>query len=548
MSVYVSALDLFSIGIGPSSSHTVGPMRAAGRFVAELAEAGILPHVTRVECTLYGSLAATGVGHGTPDAVVAGLAGERSETCDPAAVHGAWARATEAGMLTLGTGSAPDASSTGYDTKFGSNGSAATATADTASDARAGDEVSTLRQALGRSNSAGRVEVPFQASDLTFEPRTRMPEHPNALTLRAYAAGSRGPIVERTFFSIGGGFIAERGVEAEPDESGSTGSESAESGSVGPRSAGPGSAGIGSSGPRSAGPGAAGPGYSTQWPFSTAAELLALCAEHRLGVCDVAYRIELERHGEAELLAGLDAIRNAMHDCVERGLHAHGELPGGLHVPRRAEAMREQLDVMPADAPDFAAEWMRAYALAVNEENAAGGRVVTAPTNGAAGIVPAVLEYHLRFNPRATDADAHRYLLTAAAIGSILKANASISGAEGGCQAEVGSACAMAAAGLCAVLGGTPDQVENAAEIAVEHHLGLTCDPVGGLVQIPCIERNAIAASTAVSAARLALHGDGRHLVPLDVAVETMRQTGADMSDRYKETSAAGLAVNVIEC
>ncbi|MGN6204555.1 L-serine ammonia-lyase [Humibacter sp.] len=460
MSVYVSALDLFSIGIGPSSSHTVGPMRAAGRFVAELAEAGILPHVTRVECTLYGSLAATGVGHGTPDAVVAGLAGERSETCDPAAVHGAWARASERGVLTLGTGD-------------------------------------------GHAH-----EVPFQASDLTFEPRTRMPEHPNALTLRAHAAGSRAPVVERTFFSIGGGFIAERGVESEPE----------------------------------------GTGQSTQWPFSTAAELLALCAEHGLGVCDVAYRIELERRGEAQLLAGLDAIRYAMHDCVERGLHSDGELPGGLHVPRRAEAMREQLETMPPDAPDFAAEWMRAFALAVNEENAAGGRVVTAPTNGAAGIVPAVLEYHLRFNPRATDADAQRYLLTAAAIGSILKANASISGAEGGCQAEVGSACAMAAAGLCAVLGGTPDQVENAAEIAVEHHLGLTCDPVGGLVQIPCIERNAIAASTAVSAARLALHGDGRHVVPLDVAVETMRQTGADMSDRYKETSAAGLAVNVIEC
>jgi L-serine dehydratase len=460
MSVYVSALELFSIGIGPSSSHTVGPMRAAGRFVAELAEAGILPHVTRVECTLYGSLAATGVGHGTPDAVVAGLAGERSETCDPAAVHGAWARASERGMLTLGTED-------------------------------------------GHSH-----EVPFQASDLTFEPRTRMPEHPNALTLRAYTAASDAPAVERTFFSIGGGFIAERG----------------------------------------AAPGQVVTGRATPWSFSTAAELIALCTEHGLGVCDIAYRIELEHRTEAEVIAGLDAIRNAMRDCIERGLHSDGELPGGLHVPRRAEAMREQLESLPADSPDLAGEWMRAFALAVNEENAAGGRVVTAPTNGAAGIVPAVLEYHLRFNPRATDADAHRYLLTAAAIGSILKANASISGAEGGCQAEVGSACAMAAAGLCAVLGGTPDQVENAAEIAVEHHLGLTCDPVGGLVQIPCIERNAIAASTAVSAARLALHGDGRHLVPLDVAVETMRQTGADMSDRYKETSAAGLAVNVIEC
>jgi L-serine dehydratase len=461
MSVYVSALELFSIGIGPSSSHTVGPMRAAGSFVSGLAERGILDDVTRVECTLYGSLAATGVGHGTPDAVVAGLAGERSETCRPSDVHGAWARATERGEL-----------------------------------------------ALAASSGGPSGTVPFRASDLTFEPRTRMPEHPNALTLRACTADDDVPSVERTFFSIGGGFIAERGVASEPDSTVT----------------------------------------ATRWPFSTAAELLALCAEHGLSVCDIAYRIELERRSEPDVIAGLDAIRDAMHDCIERGLHSDGELPGGLHVPRRAEAMREQLETMPPESPDFAAEWMRAFALAVNEENAAGGRVVTAPTNGAAGIVPAVLEYHLRFNPRATDADARRYLLTAAAIGSILKANASISGAEGGCQAEVGSACAMAAAGLCAVLGGTPDQVENAAEIAVEHHLGLTCDPVGGLVQIPCIERNAIASSTAVSAARLALHGDGRHLVPLDVAVETMRQTGADMSDRYKETSAAGLAVNVIEC
>lgn len=456
MSVYVSALDLFSIGIGPSSSHTVGPMRAAERFAAALGDAGILHEVTRVSCVLYGSLAATGVGHGTPDAVVAGLAGLHPETCDPELVHGAWAGAAERGTLTL----------------------------------------------------AGGPTVPFAASDIAFEPRTKLPEHPNALVLRAWTSDdAQDPAFEQTWLSVGGGFVRLRG--AAPST----------------------------------------PAIDSEWAFDNAVELLRLCAERGVRVCDVAWRSELAARSEQDVIDGLDAIWLAMHECIERGLRpGTRELPGGLHVPRRAGAMRERLETCGPDQPDLPGEWMRAFALAVNEENAAGGRVVTAPTNGAAGILPAVLEYHLRFNPNAKQEDATTFLLTAAAVGSILKANASISGAEGGCQAEVGSACAMAAAGLCAVLGGTPAQVENAAEIAVEHHLGLTCDPVGGLVQIPCIERNAIASSTAVSAARLALGGDGSHIVPLDVAIETMRQTGADMSDRYKETSAAGLAVNVIEC
>ena len=286
-------------------------------------------------------------------------------------------------------------------------------------------------------------------------------------------------------------------------------------------------------------------------PYASSAELLALCALHDISICEVARANEEAIHGAERLGAGLDAIWGAMHECVEAGSVATGILPGGLKVKRRAAAIRMQLEEyesLPVRERDTSTEWLHAFALAVNEENASGGRVVTAPTNGAAGIIPAVGHYYLRFVPGANAAGIRRYLLTAVAIGSLVKANASISGAEGGCQAEVGSACAMAAGALCAVLGGTPGQVENAAEIAMEHHLGLTCDPVGGLVQVPCIERNAIASSTAVSAARLALHGDGTHLVSLDTVIETMRQTGLDMMTKYKETSEGGLAVNVIEC
>jgi L-serine dehydratase len=313
---------------------------------------------------------------------------------------------------------------------------------------------------------------------------------------------------EETYFSVGGGFIRREGEEVSP-------------------------------------------GSQHVWPmpFATSAALISLCDENGLGIDEIALANELSQHSKEEVTHRLDAIWDAMHRCVEAGLNSTGILPGGLQVKRRAAELREHLVAADlAHERDTTTEWLHAFALAVNEENAAGGRVVTAPTNGAAGIVPAVASYYLRFVKGADAEGIHRYLLTATAIGSLFKANASISGAEAGCQGEIGPACAMAAGGLCAVLGGTPRQVENAAEIAMEHHLGLTCDPVGGLVQIPCIERNAIAASTAVSAARLALHGDGSHVVSLDTVIETMRQTGLDMSTKYKETSEGGLAVNVIEC
>ncbi len=318
------------------------------------------------------------------------------------------------------------------------------------------------------------------------------------------------PLYEETYYSIGGGFIRRDGDPVTTEAP-----------------------------------------VSQPYPFSSGAELLALCQRTGLSISGIARANEEAVHGAKKLNAGLDAIWAAMHTCVEAGLNADGTLPGGLGVKRRAAAVRatlDQYDRLPQRERDTSTEWLHAFALAVNEENAAGGRVVTAPTNGAAGIIPAVGHYYLRFVPGANAEGIRDYLLTAVAIGSLAKANASISGAEGGCQAEVGSACAMASAGLCAVLGGTPEQIENAAEIAMEHHLGLTCDPVGGLVQIPCIERNAIASSTAVSAARLSLHGDGTHIVSLDMVIETMRQTGVDMMTKYKETSEGGLAVNVVEC
>ncbi|MBN9185355.1 MAG: L-serine ammonia-lyase, iron-sulfur-dependent, subunit alpha [Microbacterium sp.] len=504
MTAYVSAFELFSIGVGPSSSHTVGPMRAARDFAARLRASGLLDDVGRVECRLYGSLGATGLGHGTPDAVVAGLQGLDPESVDPAVVRAAWTDWPDGRPLALD----------------------------------------------------GTHPVPFATADVAFEPRTRLPGHPNAMTLRAYAGpasdAAAAVLAEDTYYSVGGGFIRREGepvrVSAHPFPLG----------------------------------------------FDTAAELLALCDEHGITIAEAARRNEEALRSESDVAAGLDAIWDAMAACVEAGLHTGGVLPGMLKVKRRASAIREQLEASEAGGHrELPGEWLGAFALAVNEENASGGRVVTAPTNGAAGIVPAVAMYWWRFladsglgvgnavtphgelvgsallgfaahqqlGPVVPDVlDDHavaeanrrrgirRYLLTATALGSLFKANASISGAEGGCQAEVGSACAMAAGGLTAVMGGTNRQIENAAEIAMEHHLGLTCDPVGGLVQIPCIERNAIAASTAVAAARLALRGDGTHYVPLDTVVETMRQTGIDMSTKYKETSEGGLAVNVIEC
>jgi L-serine dehydratase len=452
--VYVSALELFSIGIGPSSSHTVGPMRAGLAF-ARRAVAAMPDGLQRVQAVLYGSLAATGLGHGTPDALVAGLAGMEPETCDPEAVRGAWSGHAQGTPLML----------------------------------------------------AGVFPVGFDTADVVFDPFTRGHEHPNTLTLRAWSSESEEPILEETYFSVGGGFIHRAGDDPQPAAAAPKGVPA----------------------------------------FRTAAELLALCTGDRT-IADAAWAAECGLRSAAEVRAGLDAIWAAMRACVEAGLHARGTLPGGLGVPRRAAALRTSLERTGETTRDATSVWLQAFALAVNEENASGGRVVTAPTNGAAGILPAVLSHYWRFEPGADVEGVRTFLLTAAAVGSLIKANASISGAEGGCQAEVGSACAMAAAGLCAVLGGTPQQVENAAEIAMEHHLGLTCDPIAGLVQIPCIERNAIAATTAVTAAQLALRGDGSHIVSLDAVIETMRQTGDDMSDKYKETSRGGLAVNVVEC
>jgi L-serine dehydratase len=475
-------------------------MRAALDFAQRLAASGALPQVARVGCTLYGSLGATGIGHGTPDAVVAGLRGLSPETCDPADVRRAW------------------------------------------TDLEAGSTLSMY----------GWHEVPFAKGDIVFAPRTRLPGHPNAMTLTAWA-NEGGVVSEETYYSVGGGFIRRDGEEAAV--------------------------------------------ATARFPYSygDAASLLALCDEHGLSIAEVARLNETALRSERDVAAGLDAIWDAMAGCITAGLHADGVLPGILKVKRRAGVIRDQLEVTEAEGHrELPGEWLGAFALAVNEENAAGGRVVTAPTNGAAGILPAVAMYWWRFladsglgagnavtpygelvgsallgfGPDAgalapsvgpaLDAEQtaeanrrrgiRRFLLTATALGSLFKANASISGAEGGCQAEVGSACAMAAGGLTAVMGGTNRQIENAAEIAMEHHLGLTCDPIGGLVQIPCIERNAIAASTAVTAARLALRGDGSHYVSLDAVVETMRQTGLDMSTKYKETSEGGLAVNVIEC
>lgn len=450
---YVSALDLFSVGVGPSSSHTVGPMRAAREFLVSLADAGLLDRVGRIEVALYGSLAATGLGHGTPDAVLAGLQGLEPETCDPDDVRGLTGRVEGAGSLSL----------------------------------------------------LGRHPVGFAPGDLRLAPLTRLPQHPNALGFEVFDdAGSS--VARQVYFSVGGGFVVREGDDDR-----------------------------------------ALPAREAPLGFATAAELLSLCDAQGSSIAAIAWINEVALHGADAVEAGLEERWTAMEGCIEAGLGATGILPGWMKVPRRAASVAATLRSTP-DAPDVAAQWLQAYALAVNEENAGGGRVVTAPTNGAAGIIPAVGRYALDFLGASRSSIVRDYLLTAAVIGSLYKRNASISGAEAGCQGEVGSAASMAAAGLTAVLGGTPRQVENAAEIAMEHHLGLTCDPVGGFVQVPCIERNAIAAGTAVAATRLALLGDGAHFVSLDTVIETMRQTGRDMASSYKETSEAGLAVNVIEC
>ncbi|MCU1685082.1 MAG: L-serine ammonia-lyase [Amycolatopsis sp.] len=455
----ISVFDLFSIGIGPSSSHTVGPMRAARTFVDGLADDNVLTSTTRVRAELFGSLGATGHGHGSDKAVLLGLSGERPESIDTDTVA---------------------------------------------------SKVATIREA-GRLSLRGEHEIAFdEDTDLTMHRRKSLPAHPNGMTFCAFDAA--GEVVrERTYYSVGGGFVRDETYENEP-------------------------AIVEDSTP-------------LPYPFRTGGDLLAHCRETGLPVSEIMMLNELSWRTREEVKQGLLDIWQVMIECVNNGCEHEGVLPGGLKVPRRARSLHEKL--LAEDGvgdPLYAMDWVSLYALAVNEENAAGGRVVTAPTNGAAGIIPAVLHYYQKFMRGSDDDGVVTFLLTAGALGSILKQTGSISGAEVGCQGEVGSACAMAAAGLTELLGGSPAQVENAAEIGVEHHLGLTCDPVGGLVQIPCIERNAVGASKAIHAARMAMRGDGSHIVTLDKAIKTMRETGADMSIKYKETSRGGLAVNVIEC
>jgi L-serine dehydratase len=452
----VSVFDLFSIGIGPSSSHTVGPMRAALTFAEGLAPD--LDRVHRLRVELFGSLGATGRGHGTDRAIVLGLMGERPESVDPATVNERVAAARAAGIV----------------------------------------------------NVLGRREVALAKDDLVFNRRASLPFHPNGMTFTAFGADDA-PLSERTFYSVGGGFVV--------DET-ATGADRIKADDT-----------------------------PLTYPFHTGVELLQRCAESGLPISGVMLANELAWRPEAEVRDRLLEIWAVMQECVRAGCAATGTLPGGLNVRRRAPELQADLVADPFSTdPLRVMDWVDLFALAVNEENAAGGRVVTAPTNGAAGVLPAVLHYYTRFVPGAGDDDVVCFLLTAGAIGVLYKENASISGAEVGCQGEVGSACSMAAGALCEVMGGTPAQVENAAEIGMEHNLGLTCDPIGGLVQVPCIERNAMAAVKAINAARIALRGDGEHIVSLDKVIKTMRDTGADMKSKYKETSRGGLAVNVIEC
>jgi L-serine dehydratase len=456
----IGVFDLFKIGIGPSSSHTGGPMAAAHKFARGLHDDGLLPDVARVEAILYGSLGLTGKGHGSDKAVLLGLSGEKPEFVDVDTIE---------------------------------------------------DRLAAMR-ASGTVSLYGTHEIPFVVGeDLVFERKISLPEHPNGMRFTAYSAGGE-KLREKVYFSVGGGFVVDENATGadriKPDDT------------------------------------------VLPYPFTTGEELLKHCAATGLSIS--ALMMENEKafgRTEEEIRAGILNLWRVMSECVRRGISKEGMLPGGLKVKRRANRLYRRLQAEPAEKdPLQAMDWVSLFALAVNEENAAGGRIVTAPTNGAAGIIPAVLTYFTRFIPRADDEGVVRFLLTAAAIGVLIKENASISGAEVGCQGEVGSACAMAAAGLTEVLGGTPEQVENAAEIGIEHNLGLTCDPIGGLVQIPCIERNAVASIKAITAARIALRGDGRHFVSLDKAIKTMRDTGRDMLDKYKETSRGGLAVNVIEC
>ncbi|MBU6246415.1 MAG: L-serine ammonia-lyase [Xanthomonadaceae bacterium] len=458
----VSVFDLFKIGIGPSSSHTVGPMRAAARFCERwLDEKGVIDRVARVRAELFGSLAMTGRGHGTDKAVLLGLEGAHPDTVDPDAIPDALARIRKTHRIRL----------------------------------------------------LGRHEIAFdEKADLVFNKRQKLPFHTNGMRFCAYDAQGN-ELATRDYYSVGGGFVVNHDEAAEDRIVADT--------------------------------------TEQPYPFASGDELLRLCEQHGLSIARLMLANESVWRPEAETRAGLLRIWQAMQDCVTRGLRSPGVLPGGLKVGRRAPAMAEDLRRQPEAAlkdPLTILDWVNLYALAVNEENAAGGRVVTAPTNGAAGIVPAVLKYFHHFCPRFDENGVIDFLLTAGAIGILYKENASISGAEVGCQGEVGVACSMAAGGLTAALGGSIHQVEMAAEIGMEHNLGLTCDPIGGLVQIPCIERNAMASVKAINASRMALKSDGKHRVSLDKVIATMRATGRDMKDKYKETSRGGLAVNVIEC
>ena len=458
----VSTFDLYKIGIGPSSSHTVGPMRAAARFVEHhLAEAGRLGDVARVRAEVFGSLALTGRGHGTDKAVMMGLDGHWPNRIDPDVIPAALERIRA-------------------------------------------DKVIRLH---------GQREIAFnEKSDLVMNKRQKLPFHTNGMRFIAYDA-SGAEIASRDYYSVGGGFVVNQDEAAEDRIVADT--------------------------------------TPVAHPFASGDEMLARCASSGLSIAQLMMENELAWRSEADIRDGLRELWQAMQECVARGIRQSGTLPGGLHVVRRAPSLHAELSSKPEAAmrdPLTVLDWVNLYALAVNEENAAGGRVVTAPTNGAAGIIPAVLHYYDRFCPGANEAGVFEFLLTASAVGILYKENASISGAEVGCQGEVGVACSMAAGGLVAALGGTSSQIENAAEIGMEHNLGLTCDPIGGLVQIPCIERNAMGAVKAINAARMAARGDGKHKVSLDKVIKTMRETGRDMQDKYKETSRGGLAVNVIEC
>lgn len=450
----ISVTDLFTIGIGPSSSHTVGPMRAARRFAEELVSIGA-SDITRITVELLGSLSFTGKGHRTDVAVMLGLLGFTPEGVDPDRVDEYVGKIRRDGTLSL----------------------------------------------LSRRS----ITFSYEA-DIVFS-HDFHPTHANALKFAALAESS--PILSRTYFSVGGGFVVSEAAGA--DAADTTGREAL--------------------------------------PFGSGSELLRVARQGQLSIAEVILKNESSRRSERETFAFIDRVRDAMMACIERGYQKEGELPGGLKVRRRAKQIHDRLaQRAPASEPLEILDWVSLYALAVNEENAAGGRVVTAPTNGAAGVIPAVLKYYETFCNSPSAEGSRRFLLTAAAIGVLYKRNASISAAEMGCQGEVGVACSMAAAGLTAALGGTNEQIENAAEIGMEHNLGLTCDPVGGLVQIPCIERNTMGALKAINASKLALLGDGSHVVSLDAVIETMRQTGVDMRSKYKETSLGGLAVNVTEC